>query len=377
MTAKYVHVALLAIAVLLASGSGRAGTPQYSQIMPLASKSLLLDIAAAGPRMVAVGERGHILYSDNGGDSWQQARVPTTQMLTCVYFIDAERGWAAGHDGLILVSDDSGVSWRIQRDGIAVQQQTNLELREIAYEQVKLLEREIAGADPSAREDLDLQLEDALLDLEDAALALEEPAFAPPLMDIWFEDRQRGWAVGAFGSLVSTDNGGRTWSPGNTLIDNPEEFHLYAVTGDGEGSVFIAGEAGGMYRSLDGGNRWQTLTPFYQGSWFGALYNSHSAALLLFGLRGNLYRSEDFGDNWQAVRLDNQMTLAGGSSGPGERVALVGAVGTLLQSVDGGRNFKLSILPDRLSLSSAVYQDKRLVLVGQGGVKVFRNQDQP
>ena len=42
-----------------------------------ASRSLLLDVTHAGNRMVAVGDRGHILYSDDQGKSWTQAKVPT------------------------------------------------------------------------------------------------------------------------------------------------------------------------------------------------------------------------------------------------------------------------------------------------------------
>jgi photosystem II stability/assembly factor-like uncharacterized protein len=41
--------------------SGNAVNAQNASIMPLASQSLLLDIATAGSRLVAVGERGHIL----------------------------------------------------------------------------------------------------------------------------------------------------------------------------------------------------------------------------------------------------------------------------------------------------------------------------
>lgn len=362
---------LLGAACLLLALSANRVIAQYAPIMPLASQSLLLDITRAGTRLVAVGERGHILYSDDGGLNWRQASVPTTQMLTCVFFIDELRGWAAGHDGLILVSDDGGAHWRIQRDGIAAQQQANKVLRAQAYQRVKLLERAAAGADSARSNELALELEEAQLDLEDADAALQEAVFTSPLLDIWFDNRQRGWAVGAFGALVTTRNGGEQWSSEPELVDNPDEFHLNAVTGDGAGRVFIAGESGGMYRSLDSGASWETLDPVYAGSWFGALYNTTSAALVVFGLRGKLYRSADFGSNWQAPGDDNDMTLAGGGSGPDGHLVVVGAVGTILHSVDGGHSFKRRSLPDRLSLSSALYQDDRLVLVGQGGIKLL------
>lgn len=356
---------------LLLSPGSRVAATGYAPLMPLARHSLLLDITSAGQRVVAAGERGHILYSDDHGSSWLQARVPTTQMLTGIHFVNDRRGWAVGHDGLVLVSDDGGSSWRVQRDGIAAQSQANIEMREAAHQRVQALQEAMASADEKDRVELVLQLEDAVMDLEDADLALEEAVFTSPLMDVWFQDPERGWAVGAFGTLLATANGGQTWRSQAKLIDNPDEFHLNAITGDGKGRVFIAGEGGVMFRSLDGGHSWETLEAFYEGSWFGTLYSAANDSLLLFGLRGNLYRSTDFGQSWQLVENTSDKTLAGGGVGPSGEVALVGAVGTLLHSIDGGQSFSHAMLPQRLSLSSALYSGGQLILVGQGGARVY------
>ena len=138
--------------------AARVAAAEYAPIMPLASRSLLLDITAAGERSVAAGERGHILFSDDQGGSWQQGKVPTTQMLTGVHFVNATRGWAVGHDGLILVSDDGGENWRVQHDGIAAQHQTNLALREKAHQQIRSLKLALENADEDASAALELQL---------------------------------------------------------------------------------------------------------------------------------------------------------------------------------------------------------------------------
>ena len=119
-----------------------------------AVSSLLLDVAHAGKRLVAVGERGHVLYSDDDGGNWTQAKVPTRQMLTAVYFVDDQHGWAVGHDALILASSDGGATWSKQFE--------------------------------------DLQRE-------------------APLLDLWFKDAQHGFAIGAYGALLQTSDGGSTW----------------------------------------------------------------------------------------------------------------------------------------------------------------------
>ena len=360
---------MLIVCWLVLSAGGVGAGPAYAPIMPRAAQSLLLDIAQAGSRLVAVGERGHILYSDDDGQSWRQARVPTTQMLTSVCFINPGHGWAAGHDGIILVTDDGGETWRVQRNGIAAQEQTNLEKREAALAEVQRLERAAAAASPDEQAALEVALEDASLDLEDAELALEEPPFASPLMDIWFQDQDRGWAVGAFGELLTTTDGGRRWVSNPTAVTNPEELHLNTVTGDGAGRVFIAGEEGLMFRSLDGGRHWERLQSDYPGSWFGALYSAATDALLVFGLQGQLHRSDDFGGQWRALASGTGMTLNGGSASTDGQLVIVGAVGTVLHSGDGGDSFVMHTLPERLSLSAGLQRGGQLVLAGQGGVR--------
>jgi photosystem II stability/assembly factor-like uncharacterized protein len=363
------QLASICLSLLLAAAPLSAAT-RYAPIMPLAAQSLLLDITTAGERLVAVGERGHILYSDDRGDTWQQALVPTTQMLTSVHFIDPRHGWAAGHDGLILASDDAGEHWRIQRDGLAVQHQSNLELREAAHHRLEQLQQRLARVGEEDTEQIELELEEARLDLEDADLTLEEAVFTSPFMAVWLQDADRGWAAGAFGALVATEDGGQHWVNRAPALDNPDEFHLNAITGDGTGRVFIAGEGGVMFRSLNGGRSWQTLEPFYEGSWFGAVYNPVNGDLFLFGLRGNLYRSSDFGTSWQQIENDDNSTMAGGSASAEGHVVLAGGVGTVLFSTDGGGSFRRILLEDRLGLSAGVSIGDRLVLVGQGGVEV-------
>jgi photosystem II stability/assembly factor-like uncharacterized protein len=366
---------LVTLPLLLSALAEEVEALESAPIMPLAAKSLLLDITTADERIVVSGERGHVLYSDDNGRSWQQARVPTTQMLTAIHFFDRRHGWAVGHDGLILVSDDGGESWRTQRDGLALQHQTNLELRETAHKEIEGLKQRLEMEGEETQAQIELDLEDAQLDLEDAELALEEAVFTSPFMDVWFQDANRGWAVGAFGTLVATENGGQHWVGREKIVDNPDEFHLNAITGDGEGRVFIAGEGGVMFRSLDDGRNWESLEPFYKGSWFGVVYDAQNDTLFMFGLRGNLYRSADFGTTWEPVLSDNNSTLAGGSISKQGEILIVGGGGTVLISTDGGQSFRRTIMEDHLSLSSGLSRDGKLILVGQGGVKLSEGTD--
>uniref|UniRef100_UPI00036A9E88 WD40/YVTN/BNR-like repeat-containing protein n=1 Tax=Pseudomonas putida TaxID=303 RepID=UPI00036A9E88 len=85
---------------------------------PQALRAVLQDVARADARLVAVGERGVVLLSDDNGATWRQATaVPVSVSLTAVQFIDARNGWAVGHAGVVLHSQDGGEHWSVQLDG--------------------------------------------------------------------------------------------------------------------------------------------------------------------------------------------------------------------------------------------------------------------
>lgn len=74
-------------------------------------------MARAGDRLVAVGERGVVLLSDDEGRHWRQASVPVSVTLTSLAFVDDKIGWAVGHGGVVLHSIDAGATWSKQIDG--------------------------------------------------------------------------------------------------------------------------------------------------------------------------------------------------------------------------------------------------------------------
>jgi hypothetical protein len=88
---------------------------EYAIQSELATSALLLGITEAGDRLVTVGEYGHILYSDDRGETWVQAEnVPTRITLTAVSFANDQEGWAVGHDAVILHTSDGGTTWERQ-----------------------------------------------------------------------------------------------------------------------------------------------------------------------------------------------------------------------------------------------------------------------
>jgi photosystem II stability/assembly factor-like uncharacterized protein len=310
-----------------------------AEAAPLAPKSLLLDLAHAGSRFVAVGERGHVLTSDNRGQTWSQAAgVPSQEMLTSVCFSDEKHGVAVGHDEIALVTSDAGNSW--QRTHYA----------------------------PDARQ---------------------------PLLDVLCSGSDV-IAVGAYGAYFTSSDRGGTWAarkfeaqpvaakkgPPPKAKDGSEEdgsaedeiggdFHLNRIVGASGSRLYIAAEAGHLYRSDDAGKTWNELPSPYEGSFFGIL-PLDGDSLLAYGLRGHLYRSDDGGQNWRHIDVGTDAMLNDAVRMPQNGVAIVGLSGTVLLSTDGGQTFTLHQQPDRKGLSAVLPVGvTEIVTVGEAGAKAI------
>ena len=118
--AALVGLATLLVAIVAATAPSRSFVDVLDQPAgrsPLAAQGVLQATAVAGERLVAAGARGHIVYSDDRGASWQQAKVPVSADLTALHFANARQGWAVGHEGVVLHTADGGATWQVQLDG--------------------------------------------------------------------------------------------------------------------------------------------------------------------------------------------------------------------------------------------------------------------
>lgn len=281
-----------------------------------ADQSMILGATRAGTRIVAVGERGVVLLSDDEGLHFRQAHhVPANAALTSVTFVDAQRGWAAGHWGVVMRTDDGGENWRLQRSDTSVDQ---------------------------------------------------------PLFSIAFRDARHGWAVGLWSLLLSTDDGGETWKPrsvneGAGKDSGKSGLNFYSVFVGPEQGVYIAGEQGTVFQSSDDGASWRAQHTGYKGTlWAGTVGPDH--AIYVGGLRGNLFESDDGGSTWRSVPsgVNESITDLVASERGVAGVALDGYV-TLRKAGQSG--FVARQLPGRDSLTALVLKsDGSPVLFSKQGV---------
>lgn len=305
--------------------------------------------AGQGRRLVAAGERGLIVHSDDDGKSWVQARVPVSVTLTALCFADARIGWAVGNMGVVLATEDGGVSWRKSLDGEAGAQ--------LALQAARAWQGNGGRAD-SARA--------AVLLIEDAQRLVDEGP-DKPLLGVTLRADGSLLVVGAYGLAFVSKDGGKSWQSQMHRLPNPEGLTYYGVAERG-GESLLYGEQGLLLRSTGGDAAFAPLASPDAGSLFGAV-SLREGPVLMLGLRGRVWRGVSSKRPWNLIQTHVDAALMAGTQLRDGRVLLAGAAGQVLLSRDGGEHFRPLGLRQRFPYTGvAQAQDGALLLVGVRGL---------
>jgi photosystem II stability/assembly factor-like uncharacterized protein len=299
---------LACTASLLIAAAPATDTPIWR-----ATHGLLLSVARAGHRLVAVGDRGIVLLSDDNGARWREAASGTQELLTDIVFPQTAEGWAVGQDSTILHTNDGGEHWAVQTTQAAGDQS----LFSIA-------------------------------------------AFGPHHL----------MATGAYALVLETQNG-QAWSPVK-LPNMDEDYHLNCVQPRGA-DVVITGEAGHGFVRHDGA--WTAMPVPYDGSQFGCLTATHGSmagAMYSFGLRGSLFVSTAQAPAWKRIETGVPNSIFGGTVLGDGRFVLVGSGGLVLLFDPEHATSRTVPPPTNATLSGIVEAaDGTWVAVGEDGVHLI------
>ena len=285
----------------------------------------------------AVGDRGLILHTEDGGRHWQPQRNPLTDRLDSVHFADAQTGWAAGGgvhaythytSGVVLRTQDGGRNWT-PVDGLTL----------------------------------------------------------PALKHIQFSDTRFGWALGNQSSMYPTgifrtEDGGRSWTPLPAGVTGPwlsGDFrdHQRGVVAGHNGRLaviaapnvkasqtpelgprplrqvkmvddiygWLIGDGGLVLRTQDGGLTWQ-MPPGRLPAGVSSLFDfrtlaTHGDNVWIAGMPGScVLHSADGGQTWELFRTEQYLPIRSIEFVDAERGWAVGALGTILSTRDGGRSWR-------------------------------------
>ena len=335
-----------AVATSLDSASFSSDPISAPAIKVLYPDRILLEtVTMAGPRLVAGGEHGVIIVSDDDGAHWRQVATPVDVTIDQIRFADARTGWAVGEFGVVLKTQDGGMTWTKQLDGVQAAQ-----LMLSSAEQIAAANPD----DPIAAK----HVRHAKLFVSDGP---DKPFF---LVQIF--DARHVRIYGAYGMAFETLDGGAHWADWSSHITDPGYLHPYGLV-EQAGVILIVGEQGMLLSGPENGPIKPLSASPYEGSFFGVLQTPHSG-LIAYGLQGSVFDSKDFGATWSQVANSSQSTincaalttdgqvLAGDWDG---NVSLVAGAKVVATGTNAG--FPIADMVEA--------PDQSLILVGISGVK--------
>ncbi|PKO31639.1 MAG: glycosyl hydrolase [Betaproteobacteria bacterium HGW-Betaproteobacteria-7] len=233
-------------------------------------RTSLVDIAVCRDQtFVAIDHYRKVWSADAAGRNWRSVNLEQPRTPLAVACSPQGGWWVVGSNAVIAGSADQGKSWRVTDLG------------------------------------------------EDTQITT-----------IQFIDEQRAVALGEFGLSLRSDDGGATWTKGPAM---PGEFYPYAALFRDARAGWVAGIAGQMLHTADGGQTWQKQENATQAT-FNRLF-LHDGQPYGAGNGGVIARLA--GDVWRNVPYPDPlpMFLGGAASLPGQAAIVVGGPGGLLRTV--------------------------------------------
>lgn len=326
---------------------------------PYPTKNSILATKFVTPKKGWVaGEHGIILYTEDGGDTWNAQKSGTDEDIRSLSFTNEKHGWAVGKNGLILHTRDNGKKWISQGNSTST------------------LNCVFSISDKEAWA---VGNEGIVLHTMDSGEKWNRLALGIPraVASIYFRNHQTGWMI-AGDTIYRTTDSGKTWEKSLLEVELPTPGAFGSKSGIinprvnnlpydwWEGDVFFSDDKNGwavagtwqIFHTTDGGKRWDVADIGYM---------SYGLSRIAFGdgkkgcVAGtSILCTENGGETWQ-----EQLGIKAGERGAkdGFTISLwglsfttptmgwaVGIEGEILKTTDGGKTWDVQsrgrVIPD-------------------------------
>jgi photosystem II stability/assembly factor-like uncharacterized protein len=271
--------------------------------------------------------------------AWERQRTGTLAWLHAVYFLDQNRGWAVGSKGTLLATNDGGKSWHQhssstqdvirdiffidERNGWTVCEVNEYELKEKDDPRAYLMRTtdsgetwqriEIKGLDVDAR-----------------------------FTRVVFSRGGRGWVFGEAGLIYATRDGGDTW----TQLQSPTRHLLLGGTFIDDDRGWLVGAGATIIQTSDGGDTWYQArlpqTALDPIRFAAASFISNRIGWAV-GSQGTIFRTDNGGRTWLRQNSGINADLYDVKFINGQEGWAVGAEGTVIHTTDGGLSWTKQI----------------------------------
>lgn len=197
-----------------------------------------------------VGERTTILYTEDGGQTWQVQFKDKDFILKRVSFCDEHNGWAVGEFGFIYHTDNGGKTWQQQAGEFKFSEGTG----------------EMEGGNF--------------------------------LFDVVVINPHTAWVVGIDGYMAKTLDGGSTWQK---VTNGIPKTHLFGISSDKQTTILVGGNAL-LLASSDSGRSFSNvrMEPQITYGWIYAIV-PRGGGFVAVGKGGWIYLADKLGTSWHRV----------------------------------------------------------------------------
>jgi photosystem II stability/assembly factor-like uncharacterized protein len=186
------------------------------------------------------------------------------------------------------------------------------------------------------------------------------------LYDVQLVNAQEGWAVGAFGSVYHTIDGGKHWRAQGT----PTTQHLYGVSFTDAATGWAVGRSGTIIRTGDGGAHWVMQQSHTSKHLFKVRFLDSREGWAV-GDWGVVLQTVDGGVTWQDRSLGEDRVLYAIDFADRDTGWIVGELGSIRHTTDGGRTWaRQQAGMEKTLFGLAVLSEDRAWAVGIDGLVV-------
>jgi serine/threonine-protein kinase len=222
--------------------------------------------AFSSGRTFIVGDSSTIIFSDNYFRSYKKLKLSGSYSLFDINFVNNSTGFIIGNKGLILRSTDRGDTWNL----------IDSPTKEILY-------------------------------------------------DFAFLNQNDGYIVGWNGVILKTVNSGLTWSVTAPFTNK----YLRSINFEDEDSGIIVG-GGVIYNTDNGGESWHPVDIKKIGGLQNVKFISDEFALAV-GNKGTILFTNDSGEYWRQIENNSYVNLRNLAIDENQKIFIVGVNGTILK----------------------------------------------
>ncbi len=199
------------------------------------------DVHAFDEQNVLVcGYDGLMVKTTDGGATWSEVMVGTTDRLRRMHFISKTAGWVVGSEGIIFKTIDGGKTWQSLDSGV------DTSLYGVFF--IDDNNGFVVGDDDHV-----LKTTDGGETWETTVLTTGED-----FRGVGFIDTNKGWVVGKDNVLLHTNDGGETWVNQNiSLIEDGNDFNDITILS--ENNIIAVADDHQLAQSEDGGVTWKVV----------------------------------------------------------------------------------------------------------------------